>query len=556
MTGRKWIVASSIVVVLVVAIVQARSLAQQFEPQRRLGTQAAALGADFTYQGQLKRDGRPVNDDCEMAFRLYDGLGGIQVGTAITHTVSVSNSLFTVNLDFSDVFTGDERWLGIRVMCPGDSSYADLGQQKLSGAPYALYARSTGALQGHPVTATLPATNQVLKWNGSVWSPATSQPANVIVVAKSDGDFTSIQAALDSITGTAENRYLVYVAPGTYSETVRMKEYVDIQGAGELLTRITAAGSSSQYSATVTGANDAELRFLTVENTGGANFALAIYNYVASPRLTHVTAIASGGSNTNYGISNWQSSSPMMTHVTISASGEGSSDNLGIYNRSSSSPTMTNVIVSAFGGNHAIAVQNVSSDPTMQEVIALAAGASIYNYGVASDLGSEPTMMDVTATASGASGSNNYGVSNASEAMMTNVIASASGGTYNYGVKNYLSYPATLVNVMASASGGTYNYGVHNERASLTIRNCTITASGGNSFGVYNRAAIDLYTVAIDNSQITAGTHTIYNDDDTNHYHTYVGSSLLSGGVVTGTGTLTCIGAYDENYTALNSVCK
>ena len=52
---------------------------------------------------------------------------------------------------------------------------------------------------------------------------------NVVVVAKSGGDYTSIQAALTDITGVSDtNRYLVWVAPGIYTETVTMKQYVDL----------------------------------------------------------------------------------------------------------------------------------------------------------------------------------------------------------------------------------------------------------------------------------------------------------------------------------------
>ena len=105
------------------------------------------LGTAFTYQGQLKQGGSPVNEPCEMAFRLYDDASaGAQVGSTITRTVVISDGLFTENLDFdSGVFTGDARWLGIRVKCTGDSDYADLGRQELAAVPYALYALSVAA---------------------------------------------------------------------------------------------------------------------------------------------------------------------------------------------------------------------------------------------------------------------------------------------------------------------------------------------------------------------------------------------------------------------------
>jgi hypothetical protein len=118
-------------------------------PERRSDHQGPGqqetLGTAFTYQGRLKSSGTPVNETCSMAFRLYDqgGTGGNQVGSAITTSVAISDGLFTVNLDFgSGAFTGDARWLGIRVSCPGDGGYTDLGRQGLTAIPYALYTSS------------------------------------------------------------------------------------------------------------------------------------------------------------------------------------------------------------------------------------------------------------------------------------------------------------------------------------------------------------------------------------------------------------------------------
>ena len=95
---------------------------------------------------------------------------------------------------------------------------------------------------------------------------------------------------------------------GVYTEQVTMKPYVDIQGSGELATKITWTGSITDTPGTVMGASNAELRFLTVENTGGYTYAVAIYNSSASLRLTHVTANASGGIADNFGLLNLSAS--------------------------------------------------------------------------------------------------------------------------------------------------------------------------------------------------------------------------------------------------------
>ena len=57
----------------------------------------------------------------------------------------------------------------------------------------------------------------------------------------------------------------------------------------------------------------------------------------------------------------------------------------------------------------------------------------------------------------------------------------------------------------------------------------------------------------IDHCQIAGSVNTILNDAG---YTTYVGASLLSGGIVDANGgTVTCAGVYDENYAFSISVC-
>ncbi len=117
--------------------------AQRPGPQGGASVQAA-LGTAFTYQGQLKSGGMPVNGNCDFQFGLWDAAsGGAQIGAAQTKTsIAVNNGFFTiVNLDFgAGAFQGDARWLAIAVRCPaGSGSYTPLTpRQVLTPAPYAL----------------------------------------------------------------------------------------------------------------------------------------------------------------------------------------------------------------------------------------------------------------------------------------------------------------------------------------------------------------------------------------------------------------------------------
>ena len=70
---------------------------------------------------------------------------------------------------------------------------------------------------------------------------------------------------------SASNAYLVKVEPGIYdleASSLFMRPFVDIEGSGEGITTITSALGSG--SGTVVGANNSELRYLTVKNTGEA----------------------------------------------------------------------------------------------------------------------------------------------------------------------------------------------------------------------------------------------------------------------------------------------
>ncbi len=114
------------------------------------GELQTAVGSAFTYQGQLNKEGSPVDATCTMAFRLYDELSaGDLVGTPITTNVAVADGLFTVALDFPGAFEGEARFLEIAVACPGDAGFITLTpRQELTAAPYALSLRPGAVISG------------------------------------------------------------------------------------------------------------------------------------------------------------------------------------------------------------------------------------------------------------------------------------------------------------------------------------------------------------------------------------------------------------------------
>lgn len=116
-------------------------------------SEAAPMGTAFTYQGHLYDSNYPANGQYDLQFKLYDAnTDGNQVGSDVNvPDVDVIDARFTVELDFSDVFDGNRRWLEIGVR-PGDQNdpceYTILEpRQEVTPTPYALYAAkaATGA---------------------------------------------------------------------------------------------------------------------------------------------------------------------------------------------------------------------------------------------------------------------------------------------------------------------------------------------------------------------------------------------------------------------------
>ncbi len=116
-----------------------------------------------------------------------------------------------------------------------------------------------------------PATRDFLRSTGE--SDAVVAESNQVVVSPGGAVFTSIQAAIDSITDASQQKqYALFVGPGTYNEVVTLKPWIYIDGAGQdgqgnNYTIISAPGGNSDTSATVTGASNSGLSSVTVEST-------------------------------------------------------------------------------------------------------------------------------------------------------------------------------------------------------------------------------------------------------------------------------------------------
>lgn len=122
---------------------EAESAPQPGVPLDALATTAVVTNA-FSYQGALEENGAPVSGNREMVFSLYaNDTCTMSVGNPITHTVTVSHGLFSVDLAFNpDSYNGQALWLETEV------EGTAIACQPIRAMPYALGLRPGAIISG------------------------------------------------------------------------------------------------------------------------------------------------------------------------------------------------------------------------------------------------------------------------------------------------------------------------------------------------------------------------------------------------------------------------
>ena len=110
---------------------------------------ASAQGMAFMYQGHLIETGNPANGLYDIRAGLYAASsGGTLISALYTNSaVPVSNGLFTITMDFGDLFNGTPYWLQIGVRTNGaGAAFTPLSpRQELTPTPYAIFAEGANA---------------------------------------------------------------------------------------------------------------------------------------------------------------------------------------------------------------------------------------------------------------------------------------------------------------------------------------------------------------------------------------------------------------------------
>ena len=277
--------------------------AQGPEPQGNVSIQQIPMGTAFTYQGRLTDGGDLANGTYNFIFALYDvGVGGTPLDTSYITLFDLVDGLVKVDLDFGGgMFTGDARFLEVRVKRPGDADYTTLTpRQRLSPAPYAL------ALPGlwTQLNDTIPNViggyrdNSIAAGAVGVTISGGGASSGINQVTTEDADYATISGGRDNLAsgeyatvggGGSNNASSNHATVGGGGANTANGEHTTI-GGGLFNTTNTSGGTvgggrsnnASGGYATVSGgrANTASGDFATVcggySNIAQGNYSLAI----------------------------------------------------------------------------------------------------------------------------------------------------------------------------------------------------------------------------------------------------------------------------------------
>lgn len=494
-----------------------------------------AVPTQISYQGYLADESEnPIDGNRTITFRLYAAASGGSPLWEEQQTVAVENGYFSVMLGevvpFEPTdFDGSTRYLGVEVT--GSSEMTP--RQPIVSVPYALSA--TQAVTASVAMRTLSA------------APGYDK---VLVVSAQGGDYTSINAALAAIPsgGGENNRWLVWVGPGVYDETINIEGDVHVMGAGRRFTTIrgttTCTWGQPPVSATVVMSGSARLSGVAVRNMNSSGCGAAVlvknadtrtviqdarltgYQYTVylqggndGPVIEEVMAVGGGITATLFYMDAGQ---PHMRDIIGYTQPEGVQYGYGIYAMNNSVPDVRDVNLRINATDAAYGIYNHDSRMWVRHSKISAHEATenvgLYNVGSAATFRAYETMVK----------SDGAGVENESGWFWIQ------GGVYDaatFGIRNSGGeLTAVGSSVMTERAGGqTYAAVNWSEPSTLTLRGGTYSAVGGSeAYGVMNYAQDGV--VAVEGATVTAENASSWNwacANDLNSGNVYVRRSTL-----------------------------
>lgn len=329
------------------------------------------------YQGYLTDSGgNPISSTVTLVFRIWDASsGGNEVWNETHNNVPVNRGYFSVFLGSQgsdltpSVFSSPSRYLEVTY------NSTTFERQRFASVPYALVAQEA-AHASEAISSTY-ATTATYALNAPSSSSGGPEWSHVKVVAKSGGDYTTINDALAAISPSSTDRYLILVMPGVYEERVELPEYVHLKGVGTGVTYVSSLANTNNFNdntaATMLVPANAQVSDLTVRNLSTTQDAVGLKITTGNDQtiLTNVRIETTGaGGDQHIGLY-LNSGSPKLRHVHVSVSG-GANNNWGIFN-SASSPTLQDSVVDATGNGTEGFRYNGGTPVIMDSVISAAA---------------------------------------------------------------------------------------------------------------------------------------------------------------------------------------
>ncbi len=175
---------------------------------------------------------------------------------------------------------------------------------------------------------------------------ATALPANTVQVWPGGATFTTIQAAIDSITNASPQlQYQVAVGSGTFSEFITMKDNIYIIGSGQGVTFLNGKAQQNVVGI-VNSASNAGISELSISAIGGSWGDWPVCIKIASSGNFHM----SGVSLTATDIGNGGSNIRLITDNTGSYSGNLILGQSGLVSASVAQTTATGIELFGMGG--------------------------------------------------------------------------------------------------------------------------------------------------------------------------------------------------------------
>ncbi len=238
----------------------------------------------FSYQGQLKVDGQPADGDYDFEFEIWDAaFGGNSFGAEVVNEVDVRDGLFTIRVDIGeDIFTGQSRWLAVRVRENEESPWVSVGnRQQVVATPHALVSADAARLGGQ---------------TSSFYRNAT----NIFTGTLNVNRLPTQAARLDMAqTFTAAPRFGSAGAPFSVTSSAQIPNLNASMVGGMTASQLMSGGVSAPLELTgdISGGN-----VISAVNTASGNASTAINGHSSSSTGSSAAIIGRSDSNTGTGV--------------------------------------------------------------------------------------------------------------------------------------------------------------------------------------------------------------------------------------------------------------